>query len=96
VFGNPWVPVAVAAPHLKRFVLFGNLFAAAGRDVYRIDWHPTMSRHPVTPMDEADLRRHLARQTRLRIGSVDILALQNGAAMRDSTRHLAPVQSGAI
>ena len=27
VFGNRWVPIAVAAPHLKRYVLFGNLFA---------------------------------------------------------------------
>lgn len=28
----------------------------------RIDRHPTMSRHPVTPMDESDLRAHLRRQ----------------------------------
>ena len=34
-----------------------------GRHGYRLDRHPTMSRHPVTPMDEADLGRHLARQT---------------------------------
>jgi len=73
VFGNPWVPIAVAAPHLKRFVLFGNLFAAAGDSVCRIDRHPTMSRHPVTPMDESDLLRHLARQTDMRIGNLDIL-----------------------
>ena len=75
VFGNPWVPVAVAAPHLQRYVLFGNLFAVAAGTVYRIDRHPTMKRHPVTPMGEADLRIHLARQTELRIGLLDILAL---------------------
>lgn len=51
-------------PDLGRYCLFGNLFARAGSDgaVYRIDRHPTMARHPVTPMAEADLRRHLALQ----------------------------------
>jgi uncharacterized protein YgbK (DUF1537 family) len=34
-----------------------------------------MSRHPVTPMDEADLRLHLARQTKLPIDLVDVLKL---------------------
>ena len=50
-------------PGLRRFCLFGTLFAA-GPDgaVHRIDRHPVMSRHPVTPMGEADLRRHLAAQ----------------------------------
>ncbi|GHD22020.1 four-carbon acid sugar kinase family protein [Tianweitania populi] len=48
-------------PSLDRYCIFGNLFAAAGQggDVYRLDRHPTMSRHPATPMSEADLRRHL-------------------------------------
>src|ERR1043166_1588371 len=27
-FGTPWVPIAVAAPHLRRHLLFGSLFAA--------------------------------------------------------------------
>ncbi|MDQ1470179.1 MAG: 3-oxoisoapionate kinase [Bryobacterales bacterium] len=80
VFRNPWVPIAVAAPHLKRYVVFGNLFALAAGTVYRIDQHPTMSRHPVTPMDEADLRRHLALQTHGRIELVDIVALESGNA----------------
>jgi len=35
-----------------------------------------MSRHPVTPMDEADIRIHLARQTRLPIQLLDILKLR--------------------
>ena len=80
IFGTPWSPIAVAAPHLKRYVLFGNLFAAAAGEIYRIDRHPTMSRHPVTPMHEADLRLHLARQTDRRVGLVDILAVRSGAA----------------
>lgn len=51
-------------PDLGRYCLFGNLYARAGSagEVFRIDRHPTMSRHPVTPMHEADLRRHLAAQ----------------------------------
>ena len=63
IFGSQYVPVVVAAPHLRRYVLFGNLFAGQGDAVYRIDRHPTMSRHPVTPMRESDLRRHLREQT---------------------------------
>ena len=50
-------------PSLGRYCLFGTLFARApDGEVHRIDRHPIMSRHPVTPMDEADLRVHLARQ----------------------------------
>jgi uncharacterized protein YgbK (DUF1537 family) len=50
-------------PSLGRYCLFGTLFARApDGEAYRIDRHPIMSRHPVTPMDEADLRVHLARQ----------------------------------
>jgi uncharacterized protein YgbK (DUF1537 family) len=41
-----------------------------------------MSRHPVTPMREADLARHLAQQTARPIGLVDTLALRGDAAAR--------------
>lgn len=72
-FPNPFVPIVGGQPNLGRYCLFGNLFAAAGTDgtVHRIDRHPTMSVHPVTPMVEADLRRHLSAQGLGRIGSVD-------------------------
>lgn len=80
LFGAPFTPLLAAAPPLRRFLLFGNLFAAAGADVFRLDRHPTMSRHPVTPMDESDLLRHLGRQTALPLGLVDILAVEGGAA----------------
>jgi uncharacterized protein YgbK (DUF1537 family) len=80
VFRTAYVPVVVAAPHLKRYVLFGNLFAAGGGAVHRIDRHPTMGHHPVTPMDEADLRHHLGRQTSQPLASLDLLALRNGCA----------------
>ncbi len=80
VFGTAAVPVVVGAPHLGRAVVYGSLFAEAEGKVYRIDRHPTMRRHPVTPMTEADLRLHLARQTALRIGLVDLKAFQTGNA----------------
>jgi uncharacterized protein YgbK (DUF1537 family) len=35
-----------------------------------------MSKHPVTPADEADLRLHLGRQTTKRIGAIDINHMQ--------------------
>jgi len=76
-FGGP-VPILVGAPHLGRYVAFANLFAEAGGTVYRIDRHPTMARHPVTPMREADLRRHLAGQTDMPIGQVAFDLLRNG------------------
>src|ERR1700749_4105122 len=60
IFGTHTVPIGVAAPHLGRFLVFGNLFAGAGEGaVFRIARHPTMARHPATPMHEADLRSHL-------------------------------------
>lgn len=77
---STFVPVVVAAPHLNRYVVFGNLFAAAGAGVYRIDRHPTMSRHPVTPMHESDLRLHLAAQTQMRVGLIDLPTLHSGRA----------------
>jgi 3-oxoisoapionate kinase len=77
-----WSPMVIGAPRLKRYQVFGNLFAAVDGVGYRLDRHPTMARHPVTPMDEADLRRHLARQTARRIELVDMLQLRadEGAA----------------
>ena len=48
--GSTWSPMVVGAPRLKRYQVFGHLFAAANGAVHRIDRHPTMSRHPVTPM----------------------------------------------
>jgi uncharacterized protein YgbK (DUF1537 family) len=80
IFSPAFVPIVVGAPHLRRYVAFGNLFAA-GPDgvVQRIDRHP-MSRHPVTPMHEADLRLHLAAQSQTKVGLVDIPMLKSGAA----------------
>lgn len=49
-------------PNLGRFCAFGNLFARApDGEIYRIDNHPIMRCHPVTPMGEGNLRAHIAR-----------------------------------
>lgn len=48
-------------PNLGRFCNFGNLFACASDgETYRIDRHPVMRVHPVTPMRESDLKVHFA------------------------------------
>jgi uncharacterized protein YgbK (DUF1537 family) len=77
VFCGTFVPVVVGAPTLGRYCVFGNLFARMGigsaGDIYRLDRHPSMSRHPVTPADESDVRIHLARQTSKSIALFDVL-----------------------
>jgi 3-oxoisoapionate kinase len=77
VFDQRSVPVLVGAPQLKRYTAFGHLFAAFRGEVFRIDRHPVMSKHPVTPMDEADLLVHLSRQTALKSRLVDTATLQS-------------------
>ncbi|GAB3070700.1 four-carbon acid sugar kinase family protein [Salinicoccus sesuvii] len=62
-FGTGVYPLLVAAPALGRYTAFGNHFAKFHGQTYRLDQHPVMSRHPVTPMDEADLSIHLSKQT---------------------------------
>lgn len=57
------VPVLIAAPQMRRYQSFGHLFAGFEDAVYRLDQHPVMSRHPVTPMHEADVAKHLALQS---------------------------------
>jgi uncharacterized protein YgbK (DUF1537 family) len=79
-----WSPMVVGAPRLKRYQAFGNLFAAVDGIGYRLDRHPTMSRHPVTPMNEADLRVHLTRQTQREIGLIDFVQM----AMPDAAAQL--------
>jgi uncharacterized protein YgbK (DUF1537 family) len=75
-----WSPTIVGAPRLGRYQVFGNLFAVVQGVGYRLDRHPTMSRHPVTPMVEADLRRHLSGQTDRSTELVDMLQLRSGSA----------------
>lgn len=74
-FAKKPVPVLVAAPELGRFTVFGQHFAKIRDTVYRLDRHPVMSQHPVTPMNEADLQKHLGKQTDQSIDTINILDL---------------------
>ena len=62
VWPQSFVPVFSATPEFGRYTLFGHHYARAGNQVYRLDRHPVMSRHPVTPMHESDLAKILADQ----------------------------------
>ena len=92
-----WSPMIVGAPRLKRYQAFGNLFAAVGDgEGYRLDRHPTMSRHPVTPMNEADIAIHLARQAKLVISKFTLADLDQPRESIDATmaaRLLEPVDA---
>jgi len=89
LFGGRFIPLLAGAPHLGRYTVFGQHFASAQGEVHRLDRHPTMSQHPVTPMAEADLRLHLLRQTELRISLMDILALEGDyTAVRERLERL--------
>ncbi|WGW05107.1 four-carbon acid sugar kinase family protein [Tropicibacter oceani] len=63
LFAPAAVPVLVAAPQMRRYQSFGHLFAGFEGSVYRLDRHPVMSRHPVTPMNESDVAKHIALQS---------------------------------
>jgi len=79
-FGDQPVPVLLAQPDFGRYTAFGNHFAREGESIYRLDRQPTMSRHPVTPIDEADLVEFLGRQTDLRIQRVDFVDYHGSGA----------------
>jgi 3-oxoisoapionate kinase len=78
----PWQPLVVAAPAIGRYQAFGNLFAAHAGAVHRLDRHPVMQLHPVTPMQEADVARHVQRQTRRAIGLIDLAAMKGGSGQK--------------
>lgn len=80
IFASDWIPLVVGAPAIQRYQAFGQLFAGAAGGIHRLDRHPVMSRHPVTPMNEADLGLHLAAQTNMPVGVVDLAAMKAGLA----------------
>ena len=76
LFQSAVVPILVAAPQMRRYQSFGHLFAGMGEAVYRLDRHPVMARHPVTPMNESDVAKHISRQSdRLDISCLSLEAL---------------------
>lgn len=72
------IPMLVGDLGMGRLQIFGNLFAQANSVYYRLDRHPTMAEHPSTPMQEADLARHLASQTALPVSNIDFRQLRPG------------------
>ncbi|MBY5404691.1 four-carbon acid sugar kinase family protein [Rhizobium leguminosarum] len=80
-FGKRDVPVLAATPDFGRYTCFGNHFARFGENIERLDRHPSMSRHPRTPMNEADLRLHLAGQTDKEFVNVTLPMIRNKALM---------------
>jgi 3-oxoisoapionate kinase len=86
VFGARFIPLLVGVPRIGRYCAFGNLFARAGPDgeAHRLDRHPTMSRHPITPMHESDLRLHLRQQTDLTVALFDVLDYRGGHDQRSA------------
>ncbi len=68
--GETCAPILFASPEMGRFQAFGTLFAAGSDGVHRIDRHPVMARHPLTPIKEADVCRHLAQQTDLPLAAL--------------------------
>ena len=80
IFENKLTPVLGGAPSLGRYCVFGNLFARMGIGsngaIYRLDRHPSMSKHPVTPSDESDLRLHLSKQTDKKFALIDVVQLE--------------------
>ncbi len=87
-FAAPWIPFLIAAPANRRYQAFGHLFASAPGGIFRLDRHPVMARHPVTPMDESDVTAHLARQTDRPMGLIDIEALEGHAGADAALREL--------
>ena len=98
-FGDDVIPIVAGTPALGRYCVFGNLFARSGTDgqVHRLDRHPIMRAHPITPMPEADLARHLAAQTGQQIARFELpnFATDRQAMDRALERQLAKAP-GAI
>ena len=78
------IPVLAATPEFGRYTLFGHHYARAGTAVYRLDRHPVMSRHPVTPMHESDLAVVLTEQGFTPAHSVDLRLLDHFEASPDT------------
>jgi 3-oxoisoapionate kinase len=71
-FNQDRAALVVGAPQLKRYTFARHLFAGYRGQTYRIDRHPVMSVHPVTPMEESDVLRHLAKQTSAHVDLIDV------------------------
>jgi 3-oxoisoapionate kinase len=68
-----WQPLVVAAPAIGRYQAFGNLFAAT---VFIVS--TAIRSCNGTRLDEADVRRHIGKQTSREIGLIDFAAIKGG------------------
>jgi uncharacterized protein YgbK (DUF1537 family) len=68
--------IVQGVPILGRYIVFGNHFTVYGDQRYRLDRHPVMSKHPITPMGEGDLRLHFGRMSKKSVKLIDLLHLK--------------------
>jgi uncharacterized protein YgbK (DUF1537 family) len=87
--GHGPIPVAPAQPMFGRYTAFSDHYAAYSGEVYRLDRHPVMSKHPSTPMQEADLRKVLDGQLHdeAPVGAVHLPAYDSGTFPESWIRH---------
>jgi 3-oxoisoapionate kinase len=95
-FQQDTVPMIVGAPQLKRYTFAGHLFAGYQGQTYRIDRHPVMSVHPVTPMLESDLRLHLSKQTDWPISHLNLIDVHDEATQKVAGQQLLELQTPFI
>lgn len=86
-FNNKIIHTLVAVPQLGRYTVFGEHFAKKEEYVYRLDRHPIMANHPVTPMKEANLKKHLSKQTKQKIKNLTLLDYHNGVNLNSVTEN---------
>ena len=67
--------IVQGVPVIGRYIAFGNHFTVYGDRRFRLDRHPVMSKHPITPMDESDIRVHFSRMSRKSVALIDLLHL---------------------
>jgi len=98
VLPNAGVMIVGGQPSLRRYCVFSNLFAVAiDEQIYRIDTHPTMANHPVTPMSEADLRNLLSAQGIESIHGIHLpMYISDTDKLRLKVRHLMSDNKAAL
>jgi len=69
----------VAAAPMRRYQVFGPLFAAAPDGVFRLDRDPVTAQPPVPPMTKGNKARHLSAQTALLVRTLDVYGLKKTA-----------------
>jgi uncharacterized protein YgbK (DUF1537 family) len=81
-----WMPLFPAAPEMRRYQAFGTLFASSPFGVTRLDRHEVMSKHPSTPMHEADVRMVLELQTKRELGLISLEDLRDAKSAAAALR----------